>query len=191
MPGGRSSLLPDPDGLIASERFDPHTARRRFGQIAGAGTLGGLAGGVAAGRLGAAFGAPSILLMLALLNAAGAWFLTTLAAGSASPGRRFVHGSARTAATPSAGFRAIASDSYLRHLAVLVFLGALGPAVVNLRGGRGRAEGSGSGILFTPDGFLLTNHHVVRGGDRVRIRLSDGRELAEFIAEMARRGAAV
>ena len=26
--------------LIASERFDPHTAKRRFGQLAGAGTLG-------------------------------------------------------------------------------------------------------------------------------------------------------
>jgi S1-C subfamily serine protease len=53
----------------------------------------------------------------------------------------------------------------------------LRPAVVNLRGQRGRAEGSGSGILFTPDGFLLTNHHVVRGADRVRIRRHDGTEL--------------
>src|SRR5207237_6116729 len=53
----------------------------------------------------------------------------------------------------------------------------LRPAVVNLRGPRGRGEGSGSGILFTPDGFLLTNHHVVRGNERVRIRLQDGGEL--------------
>lgn len=53
----------------------------------------------------------------------------------------------------------------------------LRPAVVNLRGERG-SHGSGSGILFTPDGFLLTNHHVVRGQRRVRVRLNDGRELS-------------
>jgi len=52
----------------------------------------------------------------------------------------------------------------------------LRPAVVNLRSKRGRGEGAGSGILFTPDGFLLTNHHVVQGGDSVRIRLNDGSE---------------
>src|SRR6266849_1370456 len=51
------------------------------------------------------------------------------------------------------------------------------PAVVNLRAGRGRMEGSGSGVLFTPDGFLLTNHHVIHGSRKVRIRLTDGREL--------------
>jgi S1-C subfamily serine protease len=53
----------------------------------------------------------------------------------------------------------------------------LRPAVVNLRAGRGRAQGSGSGVLFAPDGFLLTNHHVVRGSDRVRVRLASGDEL--------------
>lgn len=52
----------------------------------------------------------------------------------------------------------------------------LRPAVVNLRVGRGQSGGSGSGVLFSPEGLLLTNHHVVRGSDRVRVRLQDGQE---------------
>jgi S1-C subfamily serine protease len=54
----------------------------------------------------------------------------------------------------------------------------LRPAVVNLRAPRGSGGGSGSGILFAPDGFLLTNHHVVRGQQELRVRLNDGREIA-------------
>ncbi len=73
-----------------------------------------------------------------------------------------------------------ALDAYSR--VIVTVAEALGPAVVNLRAeaqpGSRRGGGSGSGFLFTPDGFLLTNHHVVRGSDRVRVRLNDGREVA-------------
>jgi S1-C subfamily serine protease len=68
-----------------------------------------------------------------------------------------------------------ALDAYSR--VVVRVADALRPAVVNLSVGRGGRQGSGSGILFTPDGFLLTNAHVVRDHARVRVRLSDGREL--------------
>jgi S1-C subfamily serine protease len=54
----------------------------------------------------------------------------------------------------------------------------LTPAVVNVRASQGERGGSGSGVLFTPDGFLLTNHHVVQGRTEVRVRLTDGRELS-------------
>src|SRR6476646_464154 len=53
----------------------------------------------------------------------------------------------------------------------------LRPAVVNLRVGKGARGGTGSGVLFTPDGFLLTNHHVVQGSEKVRVRLGDGSEM--------------
>src|SRR5260370_27031571 len=77
-------------------------------------------------------------------------------------------------ADPDPG-EADALDAFSRVVVKVAEL--LRPAVVNLRGRRGRGEGSGSGILFTPDGFLLTNHHVIQGTERVRIRLNEEGEL--------------
>jgi S1-C subfamily serine protease len=53
----------------------------------------------------------------------------------------------------------------------------LGPSVANLRvfTRRGRG-GSGSGVVITPDGFMLTSAHVVAGGGRVRASFTDGSE---------------
>jgi serine protease Do len=39
-----------------------------------------------------------------------------------------------------------------------------------------RAVGQGSGFIIDPSGVILTNAHVVRGADEVRVQLSDGRE---------------
>ena len=50
----------------------------------------------------------------------------------------------------------------------------LAPSVANLRVGR---RGGGSGVAITPDGFVLTNAHVVSGSGRVLASFTDGREL--------------
>jgi len=66
-------------------------------------------------------------------------------------------------------------DAYSR--AVIDAVERVGPAVGRIDAGHGQ----GSGFVFTPDGFVLTNHHVIERAKRIGVSLPDGRS---FDAEL-------
>jgi hypothetical protein len=114
--------------LVASERFDPRTAKKHFGQIAGAGTLGGLAGGLLAAPVAATGGVTTMLVLLAIFQALAAYQVYALASSMPAPPRRRVPVPEKE--MPSA-WRVLADAPYLRSLAALILLGTTAVAFVD------------------------------------------------------------
>jgi S1-C subfamily serine protease len=66
-----------------------------------------------------------------------------------------------------------ALDAYSR--AVVRVVDEVGPAVVSIaRASRRGPAGAGSGVLFAPDGYVLSNAHVVAGADELQLGFTDG-----------------
>ena len=97
---------------LASERFDPREARRRFGQIAAAGTVGSMVGGLMAERVAALTSSADLLILLAVLQTVGSLALFRFAP---------THSTEKKHEVPS--FTELISGApYLMGLAALVML---------------------------------------------------------------------
>jgi hypothetical protein len=117
--------------LVASERFDPRTAKRKFGQIGGGGTFGGLLGGLLAERVAVMFGVGAMLPVLAILNLLCAWQIRRLVPARASQPQSTEFAAELTPEPAWSGVHALAETPYLRHLALLVLLGTAGAALID------------------------------------------------------------
>lgn len=128
---GLGPMLASAFWLIATETFDPHTAKKQFGRIGGAGTLGGLGGALLAERAATLYDAPAILIPLAALNLACALQMRHLARATAPYTAHAELSPELSAASAGSGLRALASAPYLRDLGVLVLLGTTGAALLD------------------------------------------------------------
>ncbi len=76
-------------------------------------------------------------------------------------------------------------DAYSK--AVITVVDAVGPAVTSIsvgkqtRGSEPEQVGAGSGVVIAPDGYILTNDHVVHNAQQLTVRLTDGTALGATI----------
>ena len=124
--------------LVASERFDPRTAKKKFGQIVGGGTFGGLLGGLLAERVAVMLDVGAMLPVLAVLNLVCAWQVRRLAPAPTSQPQSEEFSPELTPEPAWSGVRVLAETPYLRHLALLVLLGT-----TRRRADRLRVQGAG------------------------------------------------
>ncbi len=125
---GLSVLLLSGFWSVLSELFDPGTAKVSYGRIAAAGTIGGLAGGLAAAQIARTMPGANALVMLAILHACcglGVALLGSLRGETSS-------------ATPSSATRGrlfeaglLTGAPHLRTLGLIVTLGTAAAAVAD------------------------------------------------------------
>ena len=127
---GVGPLLASGVWLNASEQFDPRSARRGFGRIVAAGTVGGLVGALVAERVAALLGVPAMLLLLAVFQFVTAWLVVLLSASRPIPDSGSIEALPGVTAPLRSGLQVVADTPHLRHLALLVLLGTTAAALI-------------------------------------------------------------
>jgi S1-C subfamily serine protease len=133
-------------------------------------------------RILAARGSVGTVLAASLISAAlasGGTFIALSASGA-------LDARAPSSALPAAnGATAVRPLQIDESSAIIDAAAKVGPAVVRITargtnvdafGGEIPEQGVGSGVIFDPAGWILTNRHVVAGSDQLTVELKDGRE---------------
>ena len=126
---------------LVNESFDPRSAKLSFGKITGAGTLGGMAGGVLAERVAALFSQLDVLLLLATLHA--------LCAIVAATFRRVSPVREAAPQEPVSPIELVRRAPYMLSIAALVLLGTSSAAIADylFKSGATEAFGKGAPLL--------------------------------------------
>jgi ATP/ADP translocase len=110
---------------LLDDRYDARSARKQFGKIVGASTLGGIVGGVLAGRVGSSAGVASMLPVLAFLHIVCAFMATSLASQQKT-------GSKRTAKRESgSGLTVLRTVPYVRNVALVILSSTMGAGLLD------------------------------------------------------------
>jgi AAA family ATP:ADP antiporter len=111
---------------LLADRYDPHTARTQFTRVVGAGTVGGMIGGLLAERVGTTLGVGFMLPVLAALDLICALLTSALGRGSVAA----VYD--RRSLRPNySAFRTLWAEPYLRHLASLLVFTTVGAGLLD------------------------------------------------------------
>ena len=99
------------------------------------------------------------------------------------PEAKTLTGTNQAAASPEPPADGVLLDGYSHTVASVAE--RVSPSVVNIRVQQqrkeGQGEGSGSGFVITPDGFIVTNSHVVHGAKAMMVTLADGRSYPAWL----------
>jgi S1-C subfamily serine protease len=95
---------------------------------------------------------------------------------------REIHPEEKTGASPASHRDDALLDAY--STAVTRAVERVSPSVVKIdveKAGRRQGGGSGSGFVFTPDGLVMTNSHVVHDAGNIRLTFADGQRAAAML----------
>ena len=115
---------------VVNERYDPRTAKRQVGRIAGGATLGGLVGGLLAERVAAIFSVSFMFPILSFLHLLCAWIVYRLQPAKPASRRPGIPNRASAAGTDSA-LDILKKAPYLQNLAALVLLATISGVAVD------------------------------------------------------------